>query len=46
MEKVIQSLITNKQINKTMILFSRDEWQGIGKKDQLTYWDAGEYPES
>ena len=46
MEKVIQSLITNKQINKTMILFSRDEWQGIGKKDALTYWDAEEYPKS
>ncbi len=26
--------------------YSRDEWQGIGKKDPLTYWDAEEYPRS
>lgn len=24
----------------------RDEWQGVGKKDPLTYWDAEEYPKS
>lgn len=25
---------------------SRDEWQGVGKKDPLTYWEAEEYPKA
>jgi hypothetical protein len=30
-----------------MVFFPcRDEWQGIGKKDPLTYWDAEEYPKT
>lgn len=24
----------------------RDEWDGIGKKNPLSYWDAEEYPKS
>jgi hypothetical protein len=26
--------------------YYRDEWQGTGKKDPLTYWDAEEYPKA
>jgi hypothetical protein len=44
MEKVNFSKI--KKQKKKEIFFSRDEWQGIGKKDPLTYWDAEEYPKT
>ncbi|CAF1605150.1 unnamed protein product [Adineta ricciae] len=32
--------------NKEHRRWRKDEWQGIGKKDPLTYWDAEEYPKS
>jgi hypothetical protein len=46
MEKVNRYKIAKKQNTFKNQFISRDEWQGIGKKDPLTYWDAEEYPKT